>query len=67
MNEVNKNKQLVDIQITQQNNKYSILVNILCNVPYEMYKSFTNMFKKLFSCFSNTETGNNDIIAKSLA
>jgi len=66
MNDINKNKQLIDVQITQTNNKYSILINVLCNTPYEMLKSFTNMFKKLFACFTNnTET--NDIIAKSLA
>ena len=67
MNEINKNKQLIDVQITQTNNKQSILINILINTPLEMLKSFTNMFKKLFACFTNnTETGN-DIIAKSLA
>ena len=66
MHEVNKNKQILDVQITQQNNKYSILINVLCNTPLEFIKSFTSMFKKLFACFSNSETSN-DIIAKSLA
>ena len=67
MHEVNKNKQLIDIQITQTNNKQSILINILINTPLEMLKSFASMFKKLFACFTNNSETDNNIIAKSLA
>ena len=67
MNESYKSKQIVDVSIEQNDNKYSLLINFLCATPPEVLKSIFSWFKKLFACFGTNEQSNtSSIIASSL-